>query len=114
MALEAAVLNGSVDGATALMGFGAIHSDATSGSQTSTARIALTWPGAVAGADAVSNVPLAFTGAAGADASHFGVWSALTGGTFRGAASLVGDQTFNASGDYNVTAVTLTANDTTT
>lgn len=114
MALEDAVLNGSVDGGTALLVWGAIHSDATSGTQTSNERILLTWGAAAAASASVTNVPLAFTGGAGADASHFGVWDQdQPGGTFRGATALVGDQTFNASGDYNVTAVTLTATDTT-
>jgi hypothetical protein len=115
MAIEAAILNAGVDAMTALMGWGAIHSDATSASQTSNQRIALTWGAAAAGVATVTNVPLAFTGTGGADASHFGAWNQdQPGGTFRGAAALVGDQAFNASGDYNVTSATLTASDTTT
>lgn len=114
MALTDAVLDAANDGATAVLAWAAIHGDATSGSQTSNERIEITWDpstGAVAVAD---NVPLEFTGGPSDPATHLGVWSAQTEGTFRGAAPLSGDQTFNAAGEYAVTAITLTATDETT
>lgn len=116
MALTEAVLNASVAGATGLDSgmFAAIHSDATSGSQTSNERIQITWGAPAGGSATASNVPMAFTGNAGAGATHLALWSAAAAGTFRGSAALVGDQTFNASGDYNVNTVTMAATDTTT
>lgn len=111
MALETEVLDAAADGAAAIMGWAAIHSDATSGSQTSNERLAISWDPS-SGATATSGaVPLEFTGTGGAAATHFAVWSAESGGTFRGAVALSGDQAFNAAGQYNVTAVTLTGSD---
>jgi hypothetical protein len=109
MSLTSAVLDAANDGATAILGYAAIHSSSSSGSQTSNERRAITW-GSSSGAVATSTaVPLAFTGTPGAAATHLGIWSALSGGTFRGYKTLSGDQTFNAAGAYNVTALTLTA-----
>lgn len=111
MALTTAVLDAGVDGSAAIIGWAAIHSDATSGSQTSNQRLAISW-GSSSSAEATSGAaPLEFTGTGGAAATHLGVWSAETDGTFRGAVALSGDQTFNAAGQYNVTAVTLTGSD---
>ena len=51
---------------------------------------------------------LAFTGGtASGPVTHVGLWSASTGGTFRGSYALTGDSTFNASGAYNVTALSI-------
>lgn len=52
---------------------------------------------------------LSFTGPASGAATHFGYWTALTGGTFKGGGALTGDQAFNAAGAYDVTAATVTA-----
>ncbi|AYD87371.1 hypothetical protein SEA_VALENTINIPUFF_76 [Microbacterium phage ValentiniPuff] len=41
-------------------------------------------------------------GASGGPATHVGLWSALTGGTFLGYFALTGDQTFNAAGEYSL------------
>lgn len=108
MALQTAVLDVAVNAATAIMGFAAIHSDGTSGTQTSSQRIAVGWDPSSGAIAASGGVPLAFTGTPGAAATHLGLWSAASGGTFRGSRVLVGDQTFNAAGEYNVTALTLT------
>lgn len=49
-----------------------------------------------------------FTGGAASGAcTHVGLWSASTGGTFRGGFALTGDQTFNAAGEYNLTGLTI-------
>lgn len=50
---------------------------------------------------------LAFSGPANGAAQFVGLWSAASGGTFRGGFALTGDQTFNAAGQYNVTALTI-------
>lgn len=111
MALEQAVLNAGVDGATAIMGWAAIHSDATSGSQVSNERVAIVWDPATGAVAASGAVPLAFTGAASGPATHLGIWDASTAGTFRGTVALTGDQAFNAAGEYSVTSITLTGTD---
>ena len=46
-------------------------------------------------------------GASGGACTHVGLWSAVTGGTFRGGIALTGDTTFNAAGEYNVTGITI-------
>lgn len=113
MALTVAVVNASVDGGTAVMAWGALHEDATAGSQVSNERVAITWGSAASGVAVSTAVPLAFTGtAAGRTELYFGVWDQdQPGGTFRGSVQLVGDQDFNASGNYSVTAVTYTGTD---
>lgn len=61
-------------------------------------------------AGGVVTVPqTAFTGVAASGAVKFvGYWSALTGGIFLGYNTLSGDQTANASGEYTVSASTIT------
>lgn len=108
MALQTAVLNTAVDAATAIMGFAAIHSSDASGTQVSNERVAVGWGVAASAVGTSANVPLAFTGTPNGPATHLGLWSASSGGTYRGAKALTGDQTFNAAGEYNVTALTLT------
>lgn len=47
---------------------------------------------------------LNFTGGTpNAACTHVGLWSAGSGGTFRGGFALTGDQTLNAAGNYDVT-----------
>lgn len=76
--------------------------EATSGRQT------ITWVTAANG-DIIATVDLAFTGgAASGPATHIGFWSASSAGTFYGWLPLTGDQTFNAAGEYTVTAITIT------
>lgn len=48
-------------------------------------------------------------GAANGGATWIGLWSAATAGIFRGGFQITtGDQTFNAAGEYNLTAMTIT------
>lgn len=111
MALEQAVLNAGVDGATGILAFAAIHSAATSVSQVSNERLAVTWDPATGAVGSASNVPLDFTGTASGPATHLGLWSAVSAGTFLGAVALSGDQSFNAAGEYSVTSIALTGSD---
>lgn len=58
--------------------------------------------------DLTLSASLNFTGGVASGAcTHVGLWSASTGGTFRGGFALTGDQTFNAAGEYTVTALTI-------
>jgi hypothetical protein len=111
MALGDDILNGAANGAAAQVAFGAIHSSDSAASQTSNQRLAVIFDPATGHVAAASNVPLLFTGTAGAAATHFGIWSAVSGGTHRGSVLLVGDQTFNAAGEYQVDTITMTGTD---
>ncbi len=113
MALTDATINTGVDALTAIMGFASLHDadpgltgadEITGGGY---ARLAVTWDPAT-GRVAALNGTLEFSGPASASVSHIGLWSAVSGGTFRGGDALTGDTAFNASGEYNVTSITLT------
>ena len=78
----------------------------TGTSETTATRQAVTWT-VDADGDLTSGSK-AFTGGASNGAvTHVGLWSAATGGTFRGAFALTGDTTFNSAGEYTVTQVTI-------
>lgn len=76
-------------------------------SPATSARQPVTW-GAVANGDFSMTGSLNFTGGAASGAcTYAGFWSAVSGGTFYGSQALTGDQTFNALGEYTVTALTV-------
>lgn len=71
------------------------------------ARKAITWDTASATMTVASDIE--FTGGeASGDCTHVGLWSDDTEGTFYGYFALTGDQAFNASGEYTITAGTIT------
>jgi hypothetical protein len=77
-------------------------------SVTSAARQAITWSSVTANGDFSLASPLNFTGGANNGAVYsITVWSASTAGTFYGEFVLTGDQAFNSSGQYSVTALTI-------
>jgi len=84
-----------------------IGSGQTSGDQTSAQRRQITFT-VSGGVLTDSAVPHAFTGTPGAGATNALLFSASTAGTFYGYDGLTGDQSFNANGDYNLTALTVT------
>jgi hypothetical protein len=114
MPVTDAVLDAAVDGATAVLVYASIHTDdpSTTGANEVTgggyARQEVTWNPSTGGI-ATADGTLSFSGPPGEDAKYLGLWSAQSNGTFRGAAELSGDQTFNASGEYQVTTLTVTA-----
>lgn len=85
-----------------------IGSGPTSADQTSTARVQLTLGAPSGGVITVTNVPLAFTGTPAAGATHALFFSLSAAGTFYGFKALTGDQAFNAAGNYEITALTMT------
>ena len=69
-------------------------------------RQALTWATATADMTLAANVE--FTGGeASGDCTHIGLWTDDTDGDFLGYFALSGDQSFNADGEYTVTAGTI-------
>jgi len=94
------------DGNEAVVWVG-IGSGATAGDQTSAARVQLTSTVA-AGVITATGVPYSYTGTPAAGATHALLFSASTAGTFYGYDALAGDQAFNANGEYDLTALTIT------
>lgn len=107
MALNTAGINAFLEDGNEAVVWVAIGSGTTSGSQTSNERRQLA-SSVASGVITATGVPYAFTGTAGAGATNALFFSASTAGTFLGFEALTGDQTFNASGDYNLTALTIT------
>lgn len=107
MGLNTAGINAILDDGNEATVWVAIGSGATSGDQTSSARVQVTMSVA-SGVITATGVPYAFTGSAGAGATHALFFSASTAGTFYGFDALSGDQSFNAAGQYNLTALTIT------
>lgn len=113
MGLSTGVLDVAVDAATDLMVYASLHSALpnASGSNEVTgggyARQACIFGAPTGGVGSLTGT-LTFAGPASSAVTHIGFWSAVTAGTFRGAKALTGDQTFNAAGEYEVTAVTVT------
>jgi hypothetical protein len=75
---------------------------------TAAARVAAAWS-VDADGDLTLSGAAAFTGATpGATVTHIGLWSAASGGTFRGGfARTSGDATVNSAGEYNVTDIAI-------
>ena len=111
MTLNAAGLQAFNEDGNNMVLYAAVGSSTTSGSQTSTARILCTL-GAASNASpsviTVTNVPMSFSGTAAAGATNVLFFSASTGGTFYGFQALTGDAAFNAAGQYDITALTIT------
>lgn len=111
MALNTAGINAILEDGNEAVIYVAIGSGPTAGDQTSAARVLLT-SSVAGGVITATGVPYAFTGTPSAAATHALLFSAASGGTFYGFDALTGDQAFNAEGDYNLTALTLTGSST--
>lgn len=111
MPLNTAGINAVLEDGNEAVIWTAIGSGPLAANQTSSARVQLTSTVA-SGVITATGVPYAFTGAAGAGATHVLFFSASTSGTFYGYDELTGDTTFNASGNYNLTSLTLTGSST--
>lgn len=109
MALTDATLNSLGNSLATLATHLSLHSadpGTTGANETTAARQAVTWT-VDADGDLTSGSKSFTGGAANGAVTHVGLWSAATGGTFRGAFALTGDATFNSAGDYTVTQVTI-------
>jgi hypothetical protein len=111
MALNTAGINAILEDGNEAVIWVAIGSGATSGDQTSAARVQLA-SSVASGVITATGVPYAFTGTPGAGATHALFFTASTAGTFLGFDALTGDQTFNADGEYEITALTITGSST--
>lgn len=115
MALQTAALNAAANGVAGVAAFMSLHSAAAgSGGANEVSgggyvRKAVTWNAASGAIASASGTPIAFDGPASSAVAEIGLWSASSGGTFYGSDVPTGDLAFNAAGDYNVTAATITA-----
>lgn len=116
MAFNDTLLNIGASAMIAAATHASIHTaapDATGSNQSAAGRQVIDWVSPPTGGDMVLETALNFTGgAASGPATHLGFWSASTGGTYYGAYPLTGDQTFNAAGEYTVTAGTVNGSST--
>jgi hypothetical protein len=115
MALTDATLNSLGTSLAALCTHASLHTadpGTTGTNESSAARQAVSF-NVDADGDLTLTVTENFTGGAASGAcTYVGLWSASSGGTFRGGFALTGDQTFNAAGEYNVTGITITGTST--
>lgn len=112
MALEENVLNTAVDAVTAELSWISLHSadPSTSGAnETSDARLSATWASASSGSASITNDPLSFTGPNSGAITHVGAWDSETMGVWKGSAPIVGDSSFNANGDFDLTSLSVIA-----
>lgn len=99
-----------LNGLGAVAGFASLHtaSPSTTGANEVTggspayARKAITWNAAASGNLDSSNQPL-FDIPAGTTVTHFGLWSAASGGTFYGGDALSASEAFTGQGTYQLT-----------
>lgn len=107
MGLNADGINAVLEDGNEAVIWVALGDGATSGDQVSNERVQLT-SSVAGGIITATGVPYEFTGTPDAAVSHALFYSASTAGTFYGFDALTGDTTFNADGEYNVTALTIT------
>lgn len=111
MALNNNGLNAAAKGVSDSAPYLSLHSaspDATGSNETSAARQAVTWVAGAAGVRQLSAAANFTGGAANGNCGWAGLWSASTGGTYYGSIALTGDTTFNAAGQYTVSAGSVT------
>lgn len=108
MGLNPAGLNAVMNDGAAASLFLAIGDGPLSTDENSDDRVAVTWGGPAGGVLTATGVPYQFTGPTSGTASHMLFFSALTAGTFYGFEELTGDQAYNADGEFEVAALTLT------
>lgn len=111
MPLNTAGINAFLEDGNEAVVWVAVGDGQAAGDQTSAQRRQLASTVA-AGVITATGVPYAYTGAPGDGATNALFFSASTGGTFYGYDALTGDQAFNAAGEYDITALTVTGSST--
>ena len=111
MPLNDTLLNIGVNAMQAAALYLQIHTalpNSAGSNEATSARITAGWPTAATGDFGVLSNKSFTGGAANGPALYVGFWSTSVGGTFYGYQALTGDQTFNSSGGYTITTLTLT------
>ena len=70
-------------------------------------RQAITWAPAADGAKSITGAPV-FQVPASTTVTHFGLWSAVSGGSWRGGDALPSPETFSGPGTYTADSLTIT------
>lgn len=113
MSLSSKGKNTGADAIRTTYGYISLHSAAPNDSgsnETTAARIAAAWTTAASGEIHLA-AALNFTGGASNGAvTHFGAWSAPTGGDFGGSYAVTGDASFNTAGEYTLDTASITNN----
>lgn len=110
MPLTEATLNSMATTLAGLCTYASLHTadpGTTGANPSAAARQPIAWDAAANGDISLTGTEAFTGGAASGPCTYVGLWSALTGGTFRGGFPLTGDQTFNAAGEYTLTDVTI-------
>jgi hypothetical protein len=111
MPLNTAGINAFLEDGNEAVVWVAVGDGPTAGDQTSAQRRQLASTVA-AGVITATGVPYSFTGTPADGATHALFFSANAAGTFYGYDALTGDQAFNAAGEYDITALTITGSST--
>jgi hypothetical protein len=114
MSLNNAGLDALLNDGNEAVFWAALGSGSAEDNENSNERIQLTLGAPSGGVITVTNVPLAFTGTPAAAVTHVLLFNQESpiGDTFYGFEPLTGDAAYNAEGDYEVTAFTITATST--
>lgn len=111
MPLNTAGINALLEDGNEAVVWVAVGDGPLSTDQTSAARVQMTSTVA-GGVITATGVPYSFTGTPSDGATHALFYSANVAGTFYGYDALSGDQAFNAAGEYDITALTVTGSST--
>lgn len=114
MALSTAGLNEAADGVAAAVTHISLHDDdpgATganelTGGSPAYARQAVAWGAAASGVATMTGTET-FDIPAGSTVSHFGLWTASSGGTFLGGGALSASEVYGAQGTYTLSTATI-------
>lgn len=107
MGLNTAGINALLEDGNGAVLYAALGDGPTAADQVSAARVQVA-SSVASGVITATGVPYAFTGTPDAAVTHVLLFSAASGGTFLGFKALTGDQAFNGSGGYQLTALTIT------
>ena len=110
MALNDTALNLMADALADSGLFLALHTatpSAAGSDESAAARLGSGW-GAASGGDIAISSAMEFTGGVSdGSVTHFGIWSALTAGTFYGSFAITGDSSFNGAGEYTLDSASI-------
>jgi hypothetical protein len=107
MGLNTAGINALLEDGNEAVLYAALGDGPTAADQVSAARVQVA-SSVASGVITATGVPYAFTGTPDAAVTHVLLFSAASGGTFLGFKALTGDAAFNGSGEYQLTALTIT------